>query len=139
MRLHVRNAICCIGMKTTSKRLLFWTPRVLCLFFAAFISLFALDVFGENHGFWETALALTMHLIPTFILLVVLALSWRWEWIGGVLFSALGLFYILSFWGRFSWSTYAIISGPLFALGILFLFNWRYHSQLHRTRETIAQ
>ena len=95
-------------------------------------------IWGEP-GFWETALALTMHLIPTFILLAVLALSWRWEWIGGILFSALGLFYVISFWGRFPWSTYAIISGPLFALGVLFLFNWRYHSQLHRSRETIAQ
>src|SRR5262249_53398337 len=74
----------CSGMKTTSKRLLFWTPRVLCLLFAAFISLFALDVFGESRGFWQTALALAMHLIPTFILLAVLALSWRWEWIGGL-------------------------------------------------------
>ena len=33
------------------KRFLFWTPRILCLVLAGFISLFALDVFedfGEN-------------------------------------------------------------------------------------------
>ena len=36
-------------MKTTPKRLLFWTPRILCLLFAGFISLFALDVF-EGQG-----------------------------------------------------------------------------------------
>jgi hypothetical protein len=118
-------------MKTTSKRLLFWTPRVLCLLFAAFISLFALDVFNETHGLWQTALALTMHLAPTFVILAVLALSWRWEWVGGLLFVALGIFYIIAFRGRFPWSVYAVIAGPLFAVGLLFLLNWRYRAELH--------
>ena len=62
-------------MKTSVKRLLFWTPRILGLLFAAFIGIFALDVFDEHHGFWETALALGMHLVPTAILLLFLALS----------------------------------------------------------------
>ena len=112
-------------MKTPIKRLLVWTPRILCLLFAAFISLFALDVFGENHGFWPTTLALLMHLLPTGFLLLVLALSWRWEWIGGVLFPALGGVYLVAFWGRFHWSVYLLIAGPLFLLGTLFLLSWR--------------
>ncbi len=111
-------------MKTPMKRFLFWTPRVLCLLFAGFISLFALDVFEENHGFWNTALALLLHLIPTGVLLLILALSWHWEWVGGVIFPALGAFYLFFFWGRFHWSAYAIISGSLFLLGTLFLLNW---------------
>src|SRR5437763_16456396 len=65
------------------KSWLFWTPRVLCLLFAVFISLFALDVFNENIGFWRTFAALSIHLIPTAIVLVVLAIAWRWELIGG--------------------------------------------------------
>ena len=65
------------AMNTPTKRLLFWTPRIICLLFAAFISLFALDVFEENHGFWNTLLALSLHLIPTAILLLILATSWR--------------------------------------------------------------
>jgi len=48
---------------------------MLCLLFAAFISLLALDVFDGHQGFWQTALALTMHLIPTGILLTILAVS----------------------------------------------------------------
>ncbi len=66
-------------MTTTSKRALFWIPRALCLVFAAFISIFALDVFGEGLRGWQTALALLMHLIPTFLILIVLAVSWRWN------------------------------------------------------------
>jgi hypothetical protein len=118
-------------MKTPLKQLLIWSPRILGLLFAAFISLFALDVFDGRHGFWETALALAMHLIPTAIFLVLLALSWRWEWIGGVGFPALGLLYVVGFWGRFHWSAYALIAGPLFLLGILFLLNWSRRAELH--------
>ncbi len=88
-------------MKTSLKRFLFWTPRVLCLLFAGFISLFALDVLGGGHGFWETVLALLMHLVPTALVLILLAVSWRWEWIGGVAFPALGLLYLINFWGKF--------------------------------------
>ena len=117
-------------MKRSMKRLLYWAPRGLCILFAFFISLFALDVFGEGYGFWETVVALLIHLIPTGIILVVLALSWRWEWIGGVLFIALGAWYLIALWGRFHWSAYLAISGPLFLIGVLFLINWRYRVDL---------
>jgi hypothetical protein len=120
-----------MNMTTASKRWLYWTPRILCILLAAFMSIFAADVFEESHGFWQTALALFMHLLPTTILvLVVLIVSWRREWIGGVLFNAFAVFYIVWFWGRFHWSAYAFIAGPLFLIGILFLLNWRFRSQL---------
>jgi len=112
-------------MRTPVKHILFWTPRVLCLLFAAFISLFALDVFDDHHGFWQTSLALLMHLIPTFIVLAVLAVTWCWEWIGAILLPALGAFHLVTMWGRFPWSTYVLIDGPLLLLGVLFLINWR--------------
>lgn len=111
-------------MNTTTRRFLFWTPRLLCLLFAAFVSIFAFDVFGEHAGFWDTLLALLMHLIPTALLLLILAVSWRWEWVGRLLFPALGVLYIIAFWGRFPWPTYAILAGPLFLLGTLFLLGW---------------
>jgi len=111
------------------KRLLFWTPRILCILFAVFVSLFALDVFGEGYGFWGTMLALLMHLIPTGVILIVLAISWRWEWVGGVLFTALGVLYLAMSWGRFHWSAYLLISGPLFLVGVLFLINWLYRAE----------
>ena len=117
-------------MITSTNRLLFWTPRILCLLFAGFISLFALDVFDEHTGFWKTALALLVHLIPTAILLLILAVSWRWEWLGAILFPALGVAYLFAFWGRFHWSAYVIISGSLLLVGALFLLNWSCHSRL---------
>jgi len=118
-------------MKTPMKRFLIWTPRIFCLLFAVFLSIFALDVFDEHLGLWQTLLALLLHLVPTGLLLLVLAFSWRWAWVGGVLFTALGMFYLVAFWGRFHWSAYALISGPLFLLGALFLLNWKCRAKLH--------
>jgi hypothetical protein len=100
------------------------------MLFALFVSLFALDVFGEGYGFWETIWALLMHLIPTAIILVVLAISWRWEWAGGILLIALGVGYIVAFRGRADWTAYLLISGPLFLIGVLFLVNWRYRAEI---------
>ena len=60
-----------------------WTPRIGILLFAAFVSLFALDIFGQGYSFWETVVGLFMHLIPTWILLAVLVVAWRWPLVGG--------------------------------------------------------
>jgi hypothetical protein len=110
-------------MHTTMKRVLF-------ILFAVFLSLFALDVFGEGLGFWESMLALLIHLVPVYIVVIVLVVAWRWEWVGAVLFTALAVFYVVWAWGRFHWSAYVAISGPLVLLGVLFLFNWIYRAQL---------
>jgi hypothetical protein len=117
-------------MNESLRRVVFWTPRILCLLFAVFISLFALDVFGEGYGFWETIFAFAMHLIPTAIVLVALAVAWRWEWVGAILFTALGVWYIVMTWKEFDWITYLLIAGPLFLIGALFLANWLYRAEL---------
>ena len=117
-------------MRKDVRQVLFWGPRILCILFAVFVSMFALDVFGAGYGFWKTILALLIHLVPTGIILVVLAVSWRWEWVGTILFSALGVLYIVTFWGRFKWGVYLVMSGPLFLMGLLFLINWLYRKEL---------
>ena len=122
-------------MKSPPERLLFWTPRILCLLFAAFLGLFALDVFGEGYGFRKTVFALLMHLIPTGVLLAALAISWRRERVGGLLFLGLGAYYLLAYRGRFHWSAYLVISGPLFLIGLLFLLDGWYRARL-RTDES---
>jgi len=105
---------------------LFWAPRILCIAFAVFLSMFALDVFGEGLGLWKTILALVMHLIPTWLVLIALAVSWRWEWIGAILFGALGVLFIVVFAARWTWQTYLLIPGPLFLVSVLFLMGWLY-------------
>ena len=92
-------------MKGPVKRLLFWSPRVLCIAFALFLSLFALDVFNEGLGLWKTILALSIHLFPTAFVVVVLAFSWRWEWVGGILYIAAGILYLIEARHHPDWSS----------------------------------
>lgn len=108
-------------MNVRTQSLIFWSPRVLVILLAAFASVFALDVFGESHGFWKTGLALLIHLIPTAILLILLAISWRLSWAGAILFPVLGLWYLGAFWGVFHLSAYLIFSGVPALIGLLFL------------------
>ena len=99
------------------------TPGILCLSCAACIILFAIDAFGEDCGFWNQGLALLLCLIPTAINLAALAISRRWEWVGGVACTALGGLYWVHFWGRFHRLACACISVLLFFIGGLFLLS----------------
>ena len=119
-------------MKKSTKRLLYWSPRVLGILFAVFLSLFALDVFVEGQGVWQTILALLIHLIPVYLVVIVLLIAWRWEWVGAILFSALAILYVIMVWGKFHWSVYLAISGPLFLVAVLFLLNWILRTELHK-------
>jgi len=120
-------------MKKITKRVLFWTPRIICIVFAVFISIFAFDVFEQGYGILKTIIALLIHLIPTGIVVIILVISWRWEWVGAILFNALAVFYLVWYWGKFPWINYLALSGPLFLVGVLFLINWVYRIEL-RTR-----
>jgi hypothetical protein len=125
-----------ISVKPSSlRRVLFWTPRGLGLLFAGFLSLFALDVFRPGYGVWETVAALLIHLIPTAILLVALALSWRWPWAGGIGFVGFAAWYLAMAWGQFPVSVYLVLAGLPFLLGLLFLVDWWYGGVL-RTQQT---
>jgi hypothetical protein len=115
-------------MPQSLKRMLFWSPRVLSILFVLFISLFALDVFNEGLGFWQTLLALLIHLIPTGLVIVAIVLAWYREWIGAVLFIAGGLWYLFANLRHVSWIL--TISGPMLLIGILFLLSWLYRKDL---------
>jgi hypothetical protein len=105
-------------------KLVVWIPRVLCILFALFISMFALDVVDEGYNFGETILALLIHLIPTILIIIALVIAWRWEWVGAAVYIGLALIFLVISRGE-GW----IISGPLFIIGVLFI-----SSRLYRAR-----
>ncbi len=111
-------------MKTLRRSLLYWSPRILGILMAAFLSLFALDVFGPGISWTQAFLGLLIHLIPTYLVLALLALAWRWEWAGALAFLALSIGYVVLSGGREHWSAYLTISGSLFAIGGLFFADW---------------
>jgi hypothetical protein len=117
-------------MKRTTKRLLVWAPRVLGILFALFISLFALDVLDAGYSFWEMLLALFMHLIPVWLMIIALILAWRWQWVGALFYIGFAVWYWLAFGGLFAWSVYLIIGGPAIVIGLLFLYDWLYRAEL---------
>jgi len=78
------------GMKPSHK-LLWWTPRVLCILVIAFISLFAFDAFAPGNTFWQNLAGLLIHLIPSLILVALLVVAWKWELVGGIMITVLGL------------------------------------------------
>ena len=107
-----------------SQQLIYWTPRILTMAFAAFLSIFALDVFSEPLGVLDKAVALFMHLIPSLMVVAILAVIWRREWLGAIIFPLLATLHVVSMHGRLHWSAYAVIDGPLLLLAVLFLLNW---------------
>ena len=77
-------------MKNSAK-IFYWAPRIICITAILFISLFALDAFSPELSFWAQIGGFLMHLVPSFILLAILILAWKKEFIGGILFMIIGL------------------------------------------------
>jgi len=114
-------------------KFVFWTPRILAIVFILFLAMFSLDVFESASGFGEILLGLLMHNIPVFILIIILAISWKYEIVGGIVFILAGILYIVMIlinilktgfeWYYLAWALQ--ISGIAFLVGILFLIGWK--------------
>ncbi len=117
------------AMNKSLKQTLFWTPRVAGILFILFISLFALDIFDMQLGFWGTVVGLFMHLIPSILLAIAIAIAWKWEWVGAVLFIGWAIWYV-AFMRGFPWIAYALIAGVPALVGLLFLAGWAWRKQI---------
>ena len=116
----------------TNHKILHWAPRIMCIVAILFISLFALDTFGSNKTTWQQIVDFLMHLIPSFVLLALLLIAWKWELIGGIIYTLLGLGFSPvifmhnykmndSFW--MSLSVVFFINLPFVIVGILFILS----------------
>lgn len=105
------------------QKIIFFVPRILSLCFVVFLSLFALDVFGEYEGF-GVVIPLLIHLIPSLILLGISLLAWKNGLIGAIVFIGFSIFYILMTRLSEHWSAYLAISGSSAIIGILFFADW---------------
>lgn len=109
-------------------KLLYWLPRVLGILYIFFVSMFALDVFEENLGFWGTTVALFMHLIPSFILTAMLVIAWKFKKTGALVFLAGGVILLILYLSMRNGNNIGIVFAwalqlftPLFIIGLLFL------------------
>lgn len=117
-------------MEKKFKNALYWSPRILAMLFTLFISLFALDVFSGGHSLFKMMLAFLIHLIPTWIIIFTIIISWKREWVAAMVFIILGVAYIIMAWGKFPFYVYLLISGPLFIIGGLYWLSWINKGQL---------
>lgn len=118
-------------MKTRAG-VLHWIPRILCILAILFISMFALDAFEPGLTIWQQLTGFTIHLIPSFSLLILLAIAWKWELIGGVIFTLAGLgFSPFVYYHNYNmnhsvWISLGIIlliTFPFVVVGILFIIS----------------
>ncbi|WP_243347737.1 hypothetical protein [Parabacteroides sp. FAFU027] len=113
-------------------KIIHWAPRIICILAILFISIFALDAFNPTFTLWQQLSGFFIHLIPSFILLALLILSWKKELLGGILFTLIGC--ILSpviYQHNFSMNhsvlmslgIILIITVPFVVVGVLFIIS----------------
>jgi len=104
-------------------KLIIWLPRILGLLFIFFISLFAMDAFSGTATIGDKIIAFLIHMIPSFVLTILLILGWKKPMIGAIFFAGLAIVYAVFTFGEGEWTWIASISGPLFLIGILFFLS----------------
>lgn len=123
----------------SSMRILYWTPRILGILAILFISMFALDAFNPALTIWQQIGGFLIHMIPSFVLLGILAVAWKWELIGGLIFTLIGLafspvVYLLNY-NRLhsvkeSLFVLLIITVPFILTGLLFILSYRHKKRV---------
>jgi len=113
--------------------LVYWAPRIICILAILFVSLFALDAFQPDLTIWQQLGAFLMHLIPSFILAAFLLLAWKYELIGGIIFTLIGVIlspiifnhnYAMNQSVNMSLGIIAAITFPFILVGLLFIWSY---------------
>lgn len=95
-------------------------PRVLAVLFILFVSLFALDSFPGEAPFLQEFAGFLIHLIPSFVMIVLLVVSWNRPLVGGWSFALLSVLFT-GFFGTYrSLLEFSILSFPLVVISVLF-------------------
>lgn len=117
-------------LRRVAATVLWWTARGLGLAMSGLLALFALDVFG-GHATLGVALGhLLLHLIPAACVLLAVLTAWRYPRAGAAALFALAVLYAAIVGGRWSWM--AVVSAPLVADGICFLWTTRWRPVVKR-------
>jgi hypothetical protein len=117
-----------------SYQIIGWVARILCIGAIVFVSIFALDAFAEGKPLMEQLKDFFMHLLPSFVLIIFLYISWKKSIIGGIIFLITGI--ALTPWVydhnfnmndsvMMSIGIVATITLPFIIVGILFIWSGR--------------
>jgi hypothetical protein len=116
-----------------SGKVFYWLPRILCILAILFVSMFALDSFSPELTIWQQIGGFLIHLIPSYILLALLLVAWKWEYIGGIIYTIVGLaFCVAVFLLNFNRNHFTLpqslfnafmVAFPFVIVGILFIIS----------------
>jgi hypothetical protein len=117
-----------------------WIARILCIAAICFISLFSLDAFEPGRPPAEQLLGFLRHNIPSFILIGLLIVAWKWDLIGGVLIALIALLLAPFVYSHnfnmnhsvgMSLGVVAMINLPFIIVGALFMLSHYFHHRKH--------
>ena len=109
-----------------------WTPRILCIAAILFVSMFALDAFEPGIPLGQQLLNFIMHMIPSFVLMLMLFVAWKRPFAGGIIFALIGiltspLVYNLNYNRTHAvWTSLSIIlmiTVPFIVIGAIFIMD----------------
>jgi hypothetical protein len=95
------------------------------------LSVFAFDAFGGGKTVIQALPDFAIHVAPMLVLLAVVGVSWRFEWVGGLVFTGIAASY--AYLARTHPSWILAIAVPLLIVGVLFFWSWRHHTDLRAT------
>ncbi|MFB6317855.1 hypothetical protein [Saccharicrinis sp. FJH54] len=111
-------------------KILFRLPRVISILAILFVSMFAFDAFEPDLTVWQQVKAFMIHLVPSFILTLLLILAWSKQLVGGIAFTVVGLVftpfiythnYSMNHSVGISIGIVLMISFPFVVVGVLFI------------------
>ena len=114
-------------MSDKGQKIFYWFPRIVGIICSLFCFILAFGVFAEED--WtplEKTIGFLMQLIPFLIMIILLLIAWKWEFIGGISYILLGIaiiVYMILFRPE-RWYNSFILSGPLFFVGLLFIIHY---------------
>ncbi len=112
---------------------LYWAPRILTILFLCFLTVFSFDVIEPDRSLGQIAVGLFMHNIPVFALAGVLAVAWKRELVGGIVFTVAGSLFLARAVAVIVMNGFSAdallgslpLAAPALLIGILFIVSWR--------------
>lgn len=121
-------------------KFLFWTPRIILIVFALFLAIFSFDIFDSAISISQIIIGLLLHNIPSIILVIILILVWKRDFVGAIIFLTLGTLCLIGaiisliFLPISRFNPILIIGTVIFLLiGFLFLLGWKKKKHLYIT------
>lgn len=111
-----------------------WIPRVLGVLYIVFFSVFSMDTLQNNVPLIERMGGLLIHLLPSFVLIALLILSWSRPLLGGFIFSFCSLYVTVYFHTYQSIFSFLCFTLPLAIMALLFFISPVKEKKLKRSQ-----